>query len=103
MELNGSDSTSIRAQQDLEGKRDMFEFLKSERFNQFFSFIIGLAIMSILKGKCEKDCTIMKAPPLEEVTHSTYQLGTTCYQFKSETVDCSSAEAGAAIIESFKA
>ncbi len=77
----------------------MFEFLKSERFNQFFSFLLGVALMSIFKEKCESACIIHKAPPLEEVTKATYQLGSTCYQFKSETAMCPAQ--GEGIIESF--
>lgn len=77
----------------------MFEFLKSERFNQFFSFLLGVALMSIFKQKCESSCIVHKAPPLEDVAHATYQLGSRCYQFKSETTDCPAQ--GDGIIESF--
>lgn len=67
----------------------MFEFLKTEGFSIGGSFIIALGIMAILKPGCRGDtCRILKAPPLEEVTKSTYQVGEKCYQFKTETVTC---------------
>jgi len=67
----------------------MFEFLKTERFSIIASFIVGLGLMSLLKPECKgTECRILKAPPLEEVNHSTYQLGSKCYQFRSETIQC---------------
>ena len=67
----------------------MFEFLKSERFSMIASFILGLGLMSVLKPICKGDeCKILKAPPLEEVANSTYQLGAKCYQFRSQPISC---------------
>jgi hypothetical protein len=67
----------------------MFEFLKTESFNMASSFILGLALMTLLKPVCKGDeCKILKAPPLEEVTNSTYQLGGKCYQFHTEPISC---------------
>jgi len=68
----------------------MFEFLHSKNFNVIFSFIVGLGIMTLLKPICKgADCIHQKAPPIEEVNKSTYQLGSKCYQFRSEVVECS--------------
>lgn len=67
----------------------MFEFLRTKSFNSVFSFILGLGIMAILKPICHgPNCIIQKAPSIEEVAKTTYQLGSKCYQFKSEPVDC---------------
>lgn len=67
----------------------MFEFLKTERFNMISSFILGLGLMTLLKPICKgAECKILKAPPLEEVTHSTYQLGGKCYQFRTAPITC---------------
>lgn len=67
----------------------MFEFLKTERFNIIFSFIIGLGLMSLFKPECHgNECRIQKAPPYEEVKTSTYQLGRECYQFQAEPITC---------------
>jgi hypothetical protein len=67
----------------------MFEFLKTKGFNTVFSFILGLGLVALLKPFCHgAACVIQKAPPVEEVSKTTYQLGSKCYQFKSEPVDC---------------
>ena len=69
----------------------MFEFLKTENFSMMSSFLIGLGMMSVLKPLCKgSECKILKAPPLEEVTHSTYQLGGKCYQFRTAPIACPS-------------
>lgn len=80
----------------------MFEFLKSKSFPIIASFILGLGLVAIFKRGCstshdEKDCMIMKAPPVEEVIKTTYQIGHRCYQFKTEPTDCS----GSGIVEPF--
>ena len=67
----------------------MFEFLKTERFSMIASFILGLGLMALLKPECKgAECKIVKAPPLDEVTTSTYQLGAKCYQFRTQPIDC---------------
>ena len=67
----------------------MFEFLKSKQFNIAFSFLIGLGLMALLRPICRgAECMIQKAPPLDEVNKTTYQLGSKCYQFRSVTIDC---------------
>jgi hypothetical protein len=67
----------------------MFEFLRSKHFDTIFSFVIGLGLMALLRPLCHgPECIVQKAPPLEEVNKSTYQLGSKCYQFRSLPVDC---------------
>ncbi len=67
----------------------MFEFLKSQNFNYVFSFLIGLGLMSLLKPTCKgSECKIQRAPPFEEVKTSTYQLGSDCYRFHAEIIQC---------------
>jgi hypothetical protein len=85
---NGSASDS-RLEKTYRGESEMFEFLKTEGFNMGGSFIIALGIMAILKPGCRgSSCRILRAPPIEEVKSSTYQVGDRCYQFKTETVTC---------------
>jgi hypothetical protein len=77
----------------------MFEFLKTDQFKIVGSFIIGLGIMAILKPGCRGDtCKIMKAPPVEEVRATTYQIGEKCYQFKTDVISCPKE----GVIESFE-
>jgi hypothetical protein len=67
----------------------MFEFLKSKNFDAVFSLVLGLGLMALLKPGCkDSECHIQKAPPYEEVKSSTYQLGSKCYNFEAETMEC---------------
>lgn len=67
----------------------MFEFLKTKSFTYLFSFLVGLGMMALLRPICKGDeCLIQKAPNVNEITTSTYQLGSKCYQFRTEPVDC---------------
>ncbi len=67
----------------------MFGFLKSPTFNYVFSFVIGLGLMAVFKPACKGDeCRILKAPSLKEVQSTTYQLGSECYQFRTQNIQC---------------
>ena len=77
----------------------MFKFLKTDTFDVLFSFVLGVGCMAVLKPMCKGgECHVQKAPPYDEVQKSTYQLGSTCYQFRAEPVKC--AESG--VIEPFE-
>ena len=65
------------------------DILKSKTFNVVFSVLLGLGIAAILKPMCKGDsCMIIKAPPVNEVNKATYQLGSKCYQFRTQAVEC---------------
>jgi len=77
----------------------MFEFLKTSSFDNVFSFVLAVGIMALLKPICkDKDCQVQKAPSIDEIKASTYQIGSKCYQFILEHRECP--EAGA--IEPFE-
>ena len=68
----------------------MFDFVKSEKYSMFFSFIIGVGIVSLFKTVCrDKDCSHKKAVNPEEVVHTTYQIGSKCFQFGMLHKECS--------------
>jgi hypothetical protein len=76
------------------------QFLKSERYSLAFSFILGVGIMAALKPGCrERDCSIKRAAPTDEVVKSTFHIGDKCYQFGTRQVDCPANEE---IIEAFR-
>jgi hypothetical protein len=67
----------------------MFEFLKSEGFKVVGSAILGVGLMAVLKPMCRgPSCVVQKAPSVDEVTRSTYQVGSKCYQFKTSVITC---------------
>ena len=77
----------------------MYEVLKTEKFAVFFSFIVGVSIIALLLPVCKGEvCFIKKAPSVNEMKHNTYRIGSKCYQFKPETLDCPSS----GVIEAFR-
>jgi hypothetical protein len=67
----------------------MYEVLKTEKFAILFSFILGFALVAIAIPVCKGDeCVVKKAPLIEEMKSSTFQISSKCYQFKPEIVDC---------------
>lgn len=66
----------------------MFGFLKTERFKILSSFLLGVAVLAVMKHPAAAESQIVKAPPLEEVKTSTYQLGSKCYQFTAQPTTC---------------
>jgi len=77
----------------------MYGVLKTERFATLFSFVVGFGLVAILIPVCKGDeCFIKKAPSVKEMKENTYQIGSKCYQFKPESVDCPAD----GVIEAFK-
>ena len=69
----------------------MFEILKTESYNIAFSVILGIGIVAALKPRCNPNqgsCTVKKAPNPDEVSKSTYQIGSKCYQFNTQPIEC---------------
>ena len=67
----------------------MFNFLKTDAFDNLFSFVLAVGCIALLKPICkDKDCQIQKAPPFDEVKASTYQIGSKCYQFEVQHKEC---------------
>ena len=64
--------------------------LKDEKFNTFFSFVVGIGIICILRPMCSgSDCNLNKAPSDKDFDKHAYRMGTgTCYEFKSEITEC---------------
>jgi hypothetical protein len=78
----------------------MFEFLKSKSFHVIGSFIVGFGLVAAIfrPGCANGTCTVMKAPKPDEVAATTYQLGSKCYQFKTEPTEC----AASGVVEPFQ-
>lgn len=64
--------------------------LKDEKFNLFFSFVVGIGIICILRPMCSgSDCYQNKAPSDKDFDKHAYRMGTgSCYEFKSEVTEC---------------
>jgi hypothetical protein len=68
----------------------VFSFLKDEKFNVLFSFILGIALICILRPICEgAECNVTKAPSEKDFDKYVYRMGGgKCVEFKSEIVKC---------------
>lgn len=65
-------------------------FLNDERFNIFFSFVLGIGIICILRPICEGSaCNTYKAPSEKDFDNYVYQMTEgKCIEFKPEIVSC---------------
>jgi hypothetical protein len=70
----------------------ILNFLNDERFNVFFSFVLGIGIICICRPLCSgADCNVSKAPSDKDFDKYVYKMGgDKCYEFKSEIVECPS-------------
>jgi hypothetical protein len=70
----------------------VLSFLNDERFNIFFSFVLGVGLVCMFRPLCSgDDCNITKAPTDKEFDKFVYRMGQNkCYEFKSEILDCPS-------------
>lgn len=68
----------------------IIDFLKDERFNVFFSVMLGIGIVCLFKPKCSgSDCNTFKPPSEKDFDKHVYRMGGgKCYEFKSEVTEC---------------
>ena len=67
----------------------MYEILKTEKFAFLFSFIVGFGLIAILIPVCKgEQCFVQKAPLVSDMKNSTYKIGSKCYQFRPEPMEC---------------
>jgi len=68
----------------------MLHFLQDKRFDIFFSVILGVGIICMMRPICEgKECSIRKAPREKDFDKFVYRMGgDKCYQFKTKIVSC---------------
>lgn len=78
----------------------VLSFLKDERFNIFFSFVLGVGLICILRPLCTgSECNVSKAPEEKDFEKYVYRMGGgKCYEFKSEIIECPSSGA----VEAFR-
>lgn len=65
----------------------MFEFLKTKNYMKVFNFLIGVFLVIVLRPTCKDDsCITHVNPDINEINMSTYHLGSSCYQFRTNVV-----------------
>ena len=70
----------------------VLNILNDKRFNMFFSFIVGLGLVCIVRPMCQgSECNIEKPPTEKDFDKYVYKMGgNKCYEFKTTIVDCPS-------------
>lgn len=70
----------------------VLRFLNDERFNVFFSVVLGIGLVCLIRPICSgSDCNITKPPSESDFDKFVYRMsGGKCYEFKSEIVECPS-------------
>ena len=68
----------------------VLNFLNDERFNVFFSFVLGIGLVCIFRPLCSgKECDVSKPPTEQDFDKFAYRMGGgKCFEFKSEIVEC---------------
>jgi hypothetical protein len=66
------------------------KILYDEKFNVFFSFILGIGIICLVRPICTgTECNVDKAPAEKDFDKFVYRMsGGKCYEFKTDLVKC---------------
>jgi hypothetical protein len=65
--------------------------LHDDKFNMFFSLLVGIGIICMIRPMCSgPECNVKKAPAEKDFDKFVYRLGDTCYAFATEIVTCPS-------------
>ena len=53
------------------------------------SIVLGFGLATLFRQVCkERNCIIMKAPPLEEIKNSIFKHDNKCYKFEAVSTTC---------------
>jgi hypothetical protein len=67
----------------------LVDILKDPRFNTFFSFLMGVFIILLMRPICKgEECFSYKAPPVKEIKEHAYKIGYICYKFVPKETKC---------------
>jgi hypothetical protein len=79
---------------------NLLKLLRDDKFNVFFSLMLGIGIICIIRPICTgSECAVKKAPSEKDFDQFVYRVGgDKCYSFKTETVECPTS----GVIESFR-
>lgn len=77
----------------------LLKMLNDNKFNMFFSFMLGLGIVCIFRPMCSgKECQIEKPPISKDFDKYVYRMGSKCVEFKPDIIECPASGA----IEAFR-
>ena len=62
---------------------------KSKAGKNIISIIVGLGIAALFRKVCnDRDCIIIKGPPIENVINKVYGFYGKCYKYKTKSTSC---------------
>lgn len=65
------------------------KFVGSQTGKYLMSIILGIGLATIFRQVCKgTNCTIIKAPPLEEIDDKIYKFDDKCYKITREPIIC---------------
>ena len=65
------------------------DILNDSKFNTFFSIMLGIGLICILRPVCSgSECTIDKPPSEKDFDKYVYKLGSNCYKFTTNITQC---------------
>jgi hypothetical protein len=77
----------------------MLHILNDNRFNIFFSLMLGIGIVCIVRPMCSgSECNISKPPISKDFDKYVYRMGSKCFEFTPEVKECPTSGA----IEAFR-
>jgi hypothetical protein len=67
----------------------LIDILKDKRFDTFFSFLMGVFIILLIRPICKgESCFSFKSPSIKTITEHAYKIGDTCYKFVPKDTKC---------------
>ena len=67
----------------------IIKYINDERFNVFFSVMLGIGIVAIFRPICSgAECTVSKPPKEDDFDKFVYRMGGKCQEFKTDIVEC---------------
>ena len=62
---------------------------KTDTGKTIISIIIGLGISALFRKVCnDRNCIIIKGPPIENIENNIYSFDGKCYEYKAKSTSC---------------
>ena len=67
----------------------LYKFVKSDTGKYIMSILLGIGLATMFREVCKgSNCSIQKAPPLEEIEDKIYKFDDKCYKFERSNGIC---------------